>query len=68
MNKGTRMGFLVDHTDKWVALDSERKKVVASNKNLKGLYKELSKIGDPKVVYMKVPPLNVSFAPLINVE
>jgi hypothetical protein len=44
------------HEGKWVALDRKKTKVIAFDKkllNLKG------KIGQTKVVYMKVPPADV---------
>lgn len=45
-----------EHEKKWVALSRDKTKVIAFDENLLELKK---KIGDQKVVFMKVPPADV---------
>ena len=48
-----------DHEGKWVALSEDGTTVIAYDENLLELDK---KVGDTKVVYMKVPLSDVSYA------
>ena len=48
-----------NHENKWVALSEDRKKVVDYSETL---HKLQEKVGNKKVIYMKVLPSNVSFA------
>lgn len=45
-----------EHENKWVALSKDKTKVVDFDENLVRLK---HKVGDEKVVYMKVPPPNL---------
>ena len=45
-----------EHEQKWVALSPDKTQVVAFDEKLLELKK---KIGDQKVIYMKVPPADV---------
>lgn len=53
---------LEKYSDKWVALDSKERKVIVGGKSLKNVIRKATKIID-KPVYMRVPPLDVSFSP-----
>ncbi len=56
--------ILIKYPNKWVALTSDRKKIVASAKNIKELDKKVQKM--PKktnVIYHHVLPINGSFIP-----
>ncbi len=50
------------YSDKWVALDKNRKIIIAGGKNLKEVLEKASKKVD-KPVLMRVPPLDVTFSP-----
>lgn len=61
MNKQKIKG-LEKYSDKWVALNSNRTKVVAGGKNLKKVLEMASKKVD-KPVLMRVPSLDATFSP-----
>ncbi len=61
MNKQKIKG-LEKYSNKWVALDKNRTKVVAGGKDLKKVLEVASKKVD-KPVLMRVPPLDVTFTP-----
>lgn len=50
------------YSDKWVALDENRKTIIAGGKNLKEVLEKASKKVDEPVL-MRVPPLDVTFSP-----
>lgn len=47
------------HSNKWIALSPEKDKVVAYDTKLADLTK---KVGDRKVVYLKLPAMDTAFA------
>lgn len=51
-----------NYSNKWVALDENKTKVVFSSNTYKGLLKTLQKTKD-KVFLMKLPPFEGSYAP-----
>lgn len=53
----------VKYPNKWVALTSDRKKVVAWARDIKSLDKKVEKMIDKEVVYHHVLPSNGSYAP-----
>ena len=57
-----RIGKLIkkNHENKWVAFSADYKKIVDYSESLEKLQK---KIGESKVIYYKVFPLNVVIAP-----
>ncbi len=60
----TNKGILVKnvektHENKWAALSADRTKVLASSANLRTLRKRM---GDAKVVYTRILPVDTSFA------
>lgn len=50
------------YSDKWVALNSDKTKIVVGGKVLKDVMKKAIKLTD-KPVYMRVPRLDAAFAP-----
>ncbi|MES2930317.1 MAG: hypothetical protein V4665_00840 [Patescibacteria group bacterium] len=61
MKKNTNFSKILtkSHENKWVALSSNRDKVLASSDSLVQLKK---KVGTTNAVYMKVLPKDISFA------
>lgn len=52
--------------NKWVALSSNKEKVVTSADTIEALEKKVKKLGKKNVVFTRVPPFDVSFAPLCH--
>ena len=52
-----------NNENKWIATDKDYKKVLASNKNLEKLQKELRKLNIVDAIIMFVPPFNSALAP-----
>jgi hypothetical protein len=61
MKKGINFRKIITkiHANKWIALSPKKDKVVAYDAKLIDLTK---KVGNRKVVYMKVPPMDTAFA------
>jgi hypothetical protein len=62
MNKQNKKNPLIPYENQWVALTSNKKKVLFASKNLKTLHKKIAK-NTSNLILMKVPPFNMVFAP-----
>lgn len=54
---------MICYENKWIALSSDRKKVLASDKSLKKLDKKIQKIKDINFFVTKVLPFDTILAP-----
>lgn len=60
--KGRRIKGIEKYSDKWVALDPKGDQIIVGGKSLKSVIaKATKKVSKP--VYLRVPPLDVNFAP-----
>lgn len=58
------VNLLTKYSNKWVALTGDRKKVIASAKNIKDLDKKVNSLKKyPDVIYHHVMPINGYFVP-----
>jgi len=56
--------LLIKYVNKWIALTSDRKKVLASAKSIGELEKKVDKIqASPDVIYHHVLPINGNYLP-----
>ncbi len=56
--------LLTKYSDKWVALTSDRKKIITAAKNIKDLDKKVKALKKyPDAIYHHVMPINGYFAP-----
>lgn len=53
----------IDNERKWIVTDKSYQKVIASNRNLEKLQKEIKELNIKDAVIMFVPPFNASLAP-----
>lgn len=54
---------MIPYENMWVALSSDRKRVVASGKTIKELDKKMSKIEDNEAIYTRVLPFDQFLSP-----
>ena len=59
---GKRIKDIEKHSDKWIALDVSRTKIISSGREFQKVYDEANKMVE-KPLLMKVPRLDASFSP-----
>lgn len=60
--KGIKLEGIEKYSNQWVALDETGTKIIVGGKSLKTVMdKAIKKVKKP--IYMRVPPLEVNFAP-----
>lgn len=60
--KGKKIQGIEKHSDKWIALDASRSKIIASGGDFQKVYDDANKMVD-KPLLIKVPRLDASFSP-----
>ena len=55
--------YLANYENKWVAVDAQKKRVLASGNTPAAVYKKLQNVKDKGIALLKVMPFNASYSP-----